>query len=99
VYKPKPRKSYTYRQGVGPRGKLKPGHGLSGRTAEERLHIRQWLTEQGYEVNPSGRIPQRLITHYDDAMDALKQLQQENRRKQQQPEQQEQEQEQHAQGA
>lgn len=95
-YKPKPRK--PYRQASGPRGKLKPGHGLAGRSPEERLHIRQWLTEQGFDVNPTGRIPQNLIVHYDDAMEALKQLQQENRRKQQQqPE--PQQQEQHAQGA
>ena len=97
-YKPKPRKPYTYSRDKGPRGKLKPGHGLAGRSAEQRLHIRQWLTEQGYEVNPTGRIPQNLIVHYDDAMEALKKLQQENRKKQQEqrPEQQEQE---HAQGA
>jgi hypothetical protein len=101
LYRPKPRKPYTY-SGKGPRGKLKPGHGLSGRTAEERLHIRNWLTEQGYDVNPTGRIPQRYLTHYDQAMEALKQLQAENRRKQQEArsgQEQEPEQDDHAQGA
>lgn len=100
MHKPKPRKAY--KRDKSPRGKLPPGHGLEGRSAEERLHLRQWLTEQGYDVNPSGRIPQKLINHYDSAMEALLELQRENLRRKQQGQQQEQqsdEQEQHAQGA
>jgi hypothetical protein len=97
-YKPKPRKPYAY-SGKGPRGKLKPGHGLSGRSPEERMHLRQWLTEQGYNINPTGRIPQNLIRNYDDAMEALRKFQQENRRKQQEKPADPQEQEPHAQGA
>lgn len=83
-----------------PRGKLKPGHGLEGRTAEERLHIRTWLAEQGYEIAPSGRIPQKYINLYDSAMAELKRMQRErqNRPPQPQPAEQAQEQE-HAQGA
>jgi len=94
IYKPKPR-SHHRKPDRKPRGKLQPGHGLAGRSEEERLHLRAWLTEQGFDVNPSGRIPQKLINHYDDAMTELRRMQREQRQ-QQQPEQ---EQEQHAQGA
>jgi hypothetical protein len=84
-----------------PRGKLKPGHGLEGRSAQERLHIRTWLAEQGFEIAPSGRIPQQYIDHYDIAMAELKRMQREQKQQQQQPVAQvpEQGQEQHAQGA
>jgi hypothetical protein len=82
-----------------PRGKLKPGHGLEGRSMEERLHIRTWLVEQGFDINPTGRIPQKYINHYDAAMAELKRMQREQRG-QAQPEPQQQEQhQQHAQGA
>jgi hypothetical protein len=86
-HKPKPKPTYT-----GTRGKLQPGHGLAGRSEQERLHIRTWLTEQGFDINPTGRIPQKHINHYDAAMAELKRMQREQK---QQP----QEQEQHAQGA
>jgi hypothetical protein len=88
--KPKPKTAYT-----GTRGKLQPGHGLSGRSEQERLHIRTWLTEQGFDINPTGRIPQKHINHYDAAMAELKRMQREQKQREQQP----QEQEQHAQGA
>jgi hypothetical protein len=88
-HKPKPKPKPTY---TGTRGKLQPGHGLAGRSEQERLHIRTWLTEQGFDINPTGRIPQKHINHYDAAMAELKRMQREQK---QQP----QEQEQHAQGA
>lgn len=93
-YKPKPRKPYA-KPKSGQRGKLRPGHGLEGRSSDERAHLRQWLTEQGYDLNPSGRIPQRLIDHYDAAMRELARMQREQREQQAQ----QQEQEQHAQSA
>jgi hypothetical protein len=100
-HKPKPKP--TRKPDQTPRGKLKPGHGLEGRTPEERLHIRTWLAEQGFDLNPTGRIPQKFITHYDVAMAELKRMQREQKqmRQQQQPQDDEhaQEQEQHAQGA
>jgi hypothetical protein len=96
-HKPKPRKAYNYGAGKGPRGKLKPGHGLDGRSPKERLHLRDWLSEQGYDISPTGRIPQKYIDHYDAAMAELKRMQREQREQREQPQQQEQEQ--HAQGA
>ncbi len=82
----------------GPRGKLRPGHGLGGRSNQERLHIRTWLAEQGFDIAPSGRIPQKYIEHYDIAMAELKRMQREQKQqRQEQPV--AQEQEQHAQGA
>lgn len=100
-HKPKPKHKHGHRRpDRSPRGKLQPGHGLSGRSEQERLHIRTWLTEQGFDINPTGRIPQEYINHYDAAMAELKRMQQEQRRSQSQPPQGEQEQEQeHAQGA
>lgn len=97
AHKPRPKKSHHKQPYTGTRGKLKPGHGLAGRSEQERVHIRTWLTEQGFDINPSGRIPQKHIDHYDAAMAELKRMQREQR---QQPAQQEQqEQQQHAQGA
>jgi hypothetical protein len=95
-YKPKPRQQY--RKSKTQRGKLKPGHGLDGRSPDERLHMRNWLKEQGFDINPSGRIPQSLINHYDEAMKEIARMQREARQKRDQPHEQ-QEQEQHAQGA
>jgi hypothetical protein len=81
-----------------PRGKLKPGHGLAGRSEAERVHIRDWLTQQGYDINPTGRIPQKYINHYDDVQAELKRMQRERQTQTQAQEEQGQEQE-HAQGA
>jgi hypothetical protein len=94
-YKPKPRKPYTY-SAKGPRGKLKPGAGLAGRPESERLHMRAWLAEQGYDISPSGRIPQKYIDLYDAAMAELKRM---NREGKQRPQQEQSDDEQHAQGA
>lgn len=88
-----------HKKDKGPRGKLKPGHGLSGRSNQERLHIRTWLAEQGFDIAPSGRIPQKYIEHYDIAMAELKRMQREQKQQRQDQPAQEQEQEQHAQGA
>jgi hypothetical protein len=51
-----------------PRGKLKPGHGLGGRSTKERLKIRAWIEAQGYDIAHSGRIPQVYLDEYDEAM-------------------------------
>lgn len=96
-YKPATKRSY--KTASGPRGKLKPGAGLSDRTPKERLHMREWLTEQGFDINPTGRIPQRHIDHYDAAMAELDRMQREQRRGAQQPQQQEQQEAHEAQGA
>lgn len=53
--------------GPGPRGKLKPGKGLAGRSTKQRLEIRQWIGEQGFEIAPSGRIPQKYLDLFDQA--------------------------------
>jgi hypothetical protein len=49
-----------------PRGKLKPGTGLTGRSTKERLELRAWIAEHGFDVAPSGRIPQKYIDAYDE---------------------------------
>jgi hypothetical protein len=87
-------KGHHHKKAKGPRGKLRPGHGLGGRSEQERLHIRTWLAEQGFEIAPSGRIPQKYIEIYDQAMAELKRMQQEQRRQPQAEQEQE-----HAQGA
>lgn len=51
----------------GPKGKMKPGNGLVGRSTKQRLEIRDWIAQQGWEVAPSGRIPQRFLDLYDEA--------------------------------
>jgi hypothetical protein len=56
----------------GPRGKLKPGHGLGGRTKAERLVIREWINEQGHDIAPNGRIPQKYLDEYDKHQDLLR---------------------------
>ena len=98
------KRSHHRKADKGTRGKLKAGHGLAGRSDQERLHIRTWLAEQGFEIAPSGRIPQQYINHYDVAMAELKRMQREQaKQREQQPAlEQTQEQgddEQHAQGA
>jgi len=91
-YRPIQRRVYNRSPYSGTRGKLKPGHGLEGRSQKERLHMREWLAEQGFDINPTGRIPQKHIDHYDAAMAELQRMQREKR---EQP----QEREQEAQGA
>lgn len=59
---------------TGPRGKLKPGKGLAGRNTAQRLEIREWIAEQGFDVAPSGRIPQRFLDLYDQAMEEARKL-------------------------
>lgn len=54
------------------KGKLKPGNGLIGRSTKERLRIREWIAEQGFEIAPSGRIPQKYLDAYDEHMEILK---------------------------
>jgi hypothetical protein len=49
-----------------PRGKLKPGKGLTGRTKNERLAIREWIAENNIDIAPSGRIPQKYLDAYDE---------------------------------
>jgi hypothetical protein len=101
IYKPVKTRSH-HKPDTSPRGKLKPGHGLAGRSDSERLHIREWLTQQGFDVNPFGRIPQNLINHYDAAMAELKRMQREGKQQRQEEQPQEQQpdaQDQHAQGA
>lgn len=49
-----------------PKGKLKPGAGLAGRSTKERLKIREWIAECGFEIAPSGRIPQKYLDAYDE---------------------------------
>lgn len=63
-----------------PRGKLKPGAGLAGRSTKQRLEIRDWIAEQGIEISPTGRIPQEYIDQYDRAQEAIR----EHRRQQRQ---------------
>jgi hypothetical protein len=79
-----PRKNPHRTPAVGSRGKLKPGHGLGGRTAQQRQELRRWLAEQGFEgVNPSGRIPQKYIDAYDEAQAELRRMRAEQYRQQQ----------------
>jgi hypothetical protein len=83
---PKPRQKTT----KGPRGKLRPGHGLEGRSTKQRLEIRAWIAEQGIDIAPSGRIPQKHIEAYDLAQEELRRMRAEQYARQQvQPEQQE----------
>lgn len=56
----------------GPRGKLKPGHGLAGRSTKQRLEIREWIAGQGIEISPTGRIPQHILDQYDRAQELLR---------------------------
>ena len=89
-----------HKKDKGPRGKLKAGHGLAGRSDQERLHIRTWLAEQGFEIAPSGRIPQQYIDHYDVAMAELKRMQREQKQqREEQPAQDQEQPQEHAQGA
>lgn len=56
----------------GPKGKMKPGKGLAGRSTAQRLEIRAWIAEQGYDVAPSGRIPQKYLDLYDLAQEEIR---------------------------
>lgn len=63
--KPQPKK--------GTRGKLKPGAGLAGRSTRERLEIRAWIAENGFDIAPSGRIPQKYLDAYDEYQAKIRQ--------------------------
>lgn len=63
----------------GPRGKLKPGAGLAGRSTKQRLEIREWIDAQGHEISPTGRIPQHLIDQYDEVQKALREARRQQR--------------------
>lgn len=75
----RPRRAVEPKRSKGPKGKLKPGNGLQGRTKDERLHIREWIAEQGIDIAPNGRIPQAHLDQYDAAMAALRQHRREQR--------------------
>jgi hypothetical protein len=91
-----PKKKATSKSGT--RGKLQPGHGLEGRNTKQRLALRQWLTEQNFPINPSGRIPQQYIDAYDDAQEQMRTMRAEQaaQRQLQQQQQQPEERDQHA---
>jgi hypothetical protein len=55
-----------------PKGKMKPGNGLAGRSTKQRLEIREWIAQQGFDVAPSGRIPQKYLDAYDEAQALLR---------------------------
>jgi hypothetical protein len=65
-----------------PKGKLKPGNGLGGRTKAERLVIREWIAAQGYDIPQFGRIPQMYLDEYDKHQDLLRQHRAEESRRQ-----------------
>jgi hypothetical protein len=62
------------------KGKLKPGNGLAGRSTKQRLEIRAWIAQQGWEVAPSGRIPQKFIDLYDEAQTLIRKQRAEERK-------------------
>lgn len=68
----------------GPRGKLKPGAGLTGRSTKERLAMREWISQQGIEISPTGRIPQEYIDQYDRAQEAIREHRRQERLKEKQ---------------
>ena len=63
-----------------PKGKLKPGNGLAGRSTKQRLEIREWIAQQGWEVSPTGRIPQKFLDLYDEAQSVIRKQRAEERR-------------------
>lgn len=65
---------------AGPRGKLKAGAGLTGRSTAQRLELREWIAGQGVEISPSGRIPQHLIDQYDEVQKMLREQRKQERR-------------------
>jgi hypothetical protein len=67
---------------AGPRGKLKPGAGLTGRSTKERLEMREWIAGQGIEISPTGRIPQEYIDQYDRAQEAIREHRRQERKRQ-----------------
>jgi hypothetical protein len=68
------------------KGKLKPGNGLTGRTKQQRLEIREWIAAQGIDIAPSGRIPQEHLDAYDRFKELERKARIEERKKQQQAE-------------
>jgi len=65
---------------AGPRGKLKPGNGLTGRSTKQRIEIREWIAQQGYDVAPTGRIPQKYLDLYDQAQALIRKQRAEERK-------------------
>lgn len=63
-----------------PKGKMKPGNGLAGRSTKQRIEIRQWIAQQGWEIAPSGRIPQRFLDLYDEAQALIRKQRAEERK-------------------
>jgi hypothetical protein len=62
---------------AGPRGKLKAGAGLTGRSTAERLEMRKWIAENGFDISPTGRIPQNIIDAYDETQSQMRRMRQE----------------------
>jgi len=54
------------------KGKLKPGNGLAGRSTKQRIEIRKWIADQGWEIAPSGRIPQKYLDLFDEAQTLIR---------------------------
>lgn len=63
-----------------PKGKMKPGNGLAGRSTKQRLEIRDWIAQQGFDVAPSGRIPQKYLDAYDQAQALIRKQRADERR-------------------
>lgn len=55
------------------KGKLKPGNGLAGRSTKERLEIREWIADAGFDISPTGRIPQKYLDAFDDFKEKMRQ--------------------------
>ena len=69
-----------------PKGKLKPGHGLAGRSTKQRLEIREWIAQRGYDIAASGRIPQKYLDEYDQVQEALREARRQARHSEKQSE-------------
>lgn len=63
-----------------PKGKMKPGNGLAGRSTKQRIEIREWIAQQGWEIAPSGRIPQKFLDLYDEAQTLIRKQRAEERK-------------------
>lgn len=69
-----------------PKGKLKPGHGLAGRSTKQRIEIREWIASRGYDIAPSGRIPQKYLDEYDQVQEAMREARRQQRQQERQHE-------------
>jgi hypothetical protein len=65
-----------------PKGKLKPGNGLAGRSTKQRIEIREWIAQQGWEISPTGRIPQKYLDLFDEAQEVIRKQRREERKTQ-----------------